>query len=115
MFEENAADRSVLFTPTNVVELIPEFLLEQGSTFASEPVDDWAGARAVIVVELGALEIAVVVEELEAAEATLREVAQQSSELARTNVPMLINHPNGYAIPFHNLHSRNCGGTLKAR
>ena len=73
MLEKNATDGPVLLTPTNVVEFIPKLLLEKSSAFRPEAVDDWAGTRELIVIELGtrAFEVTVVIEELKAAEQML--------------------------------------------
>src|SRR5438552_1919024 len=116
MFKKYSANGTVLFVPRKFTKDCSKLLLQERCAFITQAIYEALRAALVVIVELraGALQIAVVIEQLQSPQKLLRAATEKRNDLRGTEKAMSVNHPDDFAVALRQLHGSNPMGAFEA-
>src|SRR5882724_2053070 len=116
MFDEYAPDRTILCTPVELVKWNGRFLFQQCRSFIADAIDHTMRAAALKVIDLRtrALQIPVVIEQLQSAQDLLRAAADEGHDMRGAQKPVPVNEPDNLSIAGRQLYRTDGGGAFEA-
>ena len=116
MLKEYPSDGSIFFAPMEFTTIDAKLPVQESGTFVSQAINDVAGAAFMKIVDLRAraLQVAVVVKQLESPQNLLWTFKHQRDDLWRTQKAVPVNEPDDFAIALVDLNWRNRGRAFEA-
>ena len=115
MLKKYSADRTIFPAPMGFMKGNVKLLFQECRSFVAQGIDHVVGPAVLVIVELRtrALQIAVVIEQLQAPQKWLRAAAEKRNDVSGTEKAMSVNQPDDLAVALRQLHGSNQMGAFE--